>query len=175
SPGSRTGCSGQAGTQAGRARGMGARRACLPVGPGPVAGAVPHGGRGSRLPRTWGGRDARAPSGRQEPRRPARDDRLARRGACGATRRLLDWEPGSAREEAEMKRFNIQSAFVGEPTASQEGLEADDDQEAVVLRVRGGELTLVVPSGTPDEQIVQRCGVLRGALRLENERVLTFE
>jgi len=74
-----------------------------------------------------------------------------------------------------MKRFNIQSAFVGEPTASQEGLEADDDQEAVVLRVRGGELTLVVPSGTPDEQIVQRCGVLRGALRLENERVLTFE
>jgi CBS domain-containing protein len=74
-----------------------------------------------------------------------------------------------------VKRVNIQSAFVGEPTATREGLEADDDDEAVVLRVRGGELTLVVPSGTPDDQIVERCSVLRAALRLENERVLTVE
>ena len=74
-----------------------------------------------------------------------------------------------------MKRVNIQSAFVGEPTATREGLEADDDDEAVVVRVRGGELTLVVPSGTPDDQIVERCSVLRAALRLENERVLTVE
>jgi signal-transduction protein with cAMP-binding, CBS, and nucleotidyltransferase domain len=74
-----------------------------------------------------------------------------------------------------MRRVNIQAAFVGEPTASQQGLEADDDAEAVVLRVRGGEITLVVPSGTPDDEVVERSTVLRGALRLENERVLTLE
>lgn len=75
-----------------------------------------------------------------------------------------------------MKRVNIKAAFVGEPTASQQGLEVeDDDAEAVILRVRGGEVTLVVPGGTVDDALVGNCSVLRGALRLENERVLSFE
>jgi CBS domain-containing protein len=74
-----------------------------------------------------------------------------------------------------MKRVNIQAAFVGEPTASQQGLEADDDTEAVVLTVRGGELTCVVPSGTQPEALIEQSSVLRGALRLETRRVLSFE
>ena len=74
-----------------------------------------------------------------------------------------------------MKRVNIKDAFVGEPTSSQEGVEADDSDEAIVLAVRGGELVVVVPAGTPEESAVGDASVIRGALRLENERVLTFE
>jgi CBS domain-containing protein len=74
-----------------------------------------------------------------------------------------------------MKRVNIEDAFVGEPSPSQAGVEAQDSDEAIVLTVRGGELVVVVPSGTPDEGAVGAAGLIRGALRLENERVLTFE
>ena len=74
-----------------------------------------------------------------------------------------------------MKRVNIKDAFVGEPASSQEGVEADDSDEAIVLAVRGGELVVVVPAGTPEESAVGDASVIRGALRLENERVLTFE
>ena len=74
-----------------------------------------------------------------------------------------------------MKRVNIKDAFVGEPTGGQEELGADDSDEAVVLAVRGGEVTAVVRAGTPDHQVVGAAAVVRGALRLENERVLTFE
>ena len=74
-----------------------------------------------------------------------------------------------------VKRVNIKDAFVGEPTSSQEGVEADDSDEAIVLAVRGGEVVVVVPSGTPEESAVGAASVIRGALRLENERVLTFE
>jgi hypothetical protein len=75
-----------------------------------------------------------------------------------------------------VKRVNVKAAFVGEPTASQEGLQADDDDaDAVILTVRGGELTLVVPANARDDALVPDCSVLRGTLRMENERVLTFE
>jgi CBS domain-containing protein len=74
-----------------------------------------------------------------------------------------------------MKRVNIKDAFVGEPTSSQEGVEADDSDEALVLAVRGGELVVVVPSDTPEDSALSAASVIRGALRLENERVLTFE
>ncbi len=74
-----------------------------------------------------------------------------------------------------MKRVNIKDAFVGEFTSGQEGVEADDSDEAVVLAVRGGEVIAVVPAGTPDDRVVGVAAVVRGALRLENERVLTFE
>src|SRR5215212_11545258 len=74
-----------------------------------------------------------------------------------------------------MKRVNIEDAFVGEPTSRQSDVEAQDSDEAIVLAVRGGEIIAVVPSGTPDEGAVGAAGVIRGALRLENERVLTFE
>jgi CBS domain-containing protein len=74
-----------------------------------------------------------------------------------------------------VKRVNIKDAFVGEPASSQEGVEAEDSDEAVVLAVRGGEVVAVVPSGTPEEGVVGAASLIRGALRLENERVLTFE
>ncbi|HYU20964.1 MAG TPA: CBS domain-containing protein [Chloroflexota bacterium] len=74
-----------------------------------------------------------------------------------------------------MKRVNIKDAFVGEPDSSQEGVEAEDSDEAVILAVRGGEIVAVVPAGTPDDSAVAAASTIRGALRLENERVLTFE
>jgi CBS domain-containing protein len=74
-----------------------------------------------------------------------------------------------------VKRVNIQDAFVGEPAPSQAGVEAQDSDEAIVLAVRGGEVVAVVPAGTPEEGAVGAAGLIRGALRLENERVLTFE
>src|SRR6266498_1754624 len=74
-----------------------------------------------------------------------------------------------------MKRVNIKDAFVGEPDSSQEGVEAEDSDEAVILAVRGGEIVAVVPAGTPDDSAIAAATTIRGALRLENERVLTFE
>ncbi len=74
-----------------------------------------------------------------------------------------------------MKRLNIQEAFVGEANPNQEGAAAEEADEVVLLAVRGGEITTVVEGGTPDELVVMDATVLRGALRLENERVLIFE
>jgi CBS domain-containing protein len=74
-----------------------------------------------------------------------------------------------------VKRVNIEDAFVGEPSPSQPGVEARDSDEAIVLAVRGGEVVVVVAAGTPEEGAVGAAVLIRGALRLENERVLTFE
>ena len=74
-----------------------------------------------------------------------------------------------------MKRLNIQEAFVGEANPNQEGTAAEEADEVVLLAVRGGEITTVVEGGTPDDLVVMDATVLRGALRLENERVLIFE
>ena len=74
-----------------------------------------------------------------------------------------------------MKRVNIQDAFIGEANPGVEGLDAIESDEAVVVKVRAGELTIVVPSGTPDEDLVIEATVIRGELRLEHERVMTFE
>jgi CBS domain-containing protein len=74
-----------------------------------------------------------------------------------------------------MKRLNIQEAFVGEANPNQEGAAAEEADEVVLLAVRGGEITTVVEGGTPDDLVVMDATVLRGALRLENERVLIFE
>ena len=74
-----------------------------------------------------------------------------------------------------MKRVNIEDAFVGEPSPSPAGGEVQDSDEAIVLAVRGGEVVVVVAAGTPEEGAVGAAVLIRGALRLENERVLTFE
>jgi CBS domain-containing protein len=73
-----------------------------------------------------------------------------------------------------MRRLNVRDAFVGEPTGSEHGPE-EAGEEAVVLTVRGGEIVAVVPEGTRDDQVLDAPLVLRGSLRLENERVLSFE
>ena len=85
-----------------------------------------------------------------------------------------------------MKRVNIRESFVGEPSPGQEFLnrslgalgadrEEDEGSEALMLAVRGGELTIVIPAGLTDERAVEDAETIRGVLHLENERVVTFE
>src|SRR5713226_4084072 len=69
-----------------------------------------------------------------------------------------------------MRRVNIQAAFLGEGGESDTG-----DEEGLALSVRGGEIVLVLPAGTSEDHAVQSASTLRGSLRLETGRVLTFE
>ncbi len=69
-----------------------------------------------------------------------------------------------------MRRVNIQAAFLGEGGDSDTG-----DEEGLALSVRGGEVVLVLPAGTSEDRAVQSASTLRGSLRLETGRVLTFE
>src|SRR5919201_7053078 len=69
-----------------------------------------------------------------------------------------------------MRRVNIQAAFLGEGGDSDTG-----DEEGLALAVRGGEVVLVVPAGTAEARAVAAASTLRGSLRLETGRVLTFE
>jgi hypothetical protein len=78
-----------------------------------------------------------------------------------------------------MKRRNVQMAFVGEGvTAANDDVAIDqmvDGDEAVDVDVRGGKLMIVVPAGTPDEQIFDAASNLGGELVLENGLRLSFE
>jgi CBS domain-containing protein len=69
-----------------------------------------------------------------------------------------------------MRRVNIQAAFLGEGGDSDTG-----DEEGLALAVRGGEVVLVLPAGTPEHKAVEAASTVRGSLRLESGRVLTFE
>jgi CBS domain-containing protein len=69
-----------------------------------------------------------------------------------------------------MRRVNIQAAFLGEGGDSDDG-----DDEGLALSVRGGEVVLVLPAGTPERRAVEAASTIRGSLRLETGRVLTFE
>jgi hypothetical protein len=69
-----------------------------------------------------------------------------------------------------MRRVNIQAAFLGEGGESDTG-----DEEGLSLAVRGGEVVLVLPAGTSEDRAVESASTLRGSLRLESGRVLTFE
>src|ERR671925_2099988 len=69
-----------------------------------------------------------------------------------------------------MRRVNIQAAFLGEGGDSESG-----DEEGLALAVRGGEVVFVLPAGTPEARAVSAASTLRGSLRLETGRVLTFE
>ncbi len=69
-----------------------------------------------------------------------------------------------------MRRVNIEAAFLGEGGISDTG-----DEEGLALTVRGGEIVLVLPAGTPETRAVEAASTLRGSLRLENGRVMTFE
>jgi len=75
-----------------------------------------------------------------------------------------------------MKRRNIQMAFVGEGTESGDDAvdQLVDGDEAVDIDVRGGKLMVVVPAGTPDEQIFEAAQNLGGELLLENGMRFSF-
>lgn len=69
-----------------------------------------------------------------------------------------------------MKRRNVQMAFVGEGVSASD-LDAEnlvEGDEAVDVEVRGGKLMLVVPAGTPDDQVFDAATNLGGELELEN-------
>ena len=75
-----------------------------------------------------------------------------------------------------MKRRNVQMAFVGEGisssnTAAEQLVEGD---EAVDIDVRGGKLMIVVPAGTPDDQVFDAARNLGGELELENGMRFSF-
>jgi hypothetical protein len=69
-----------------------------------------------------------------------------------------------------MRRVNIEAAFLGEGGVSDTG-----DEEGLALSVRGGEIVLVLPAGTPESRAVEAASTVRGSLRLETGRVMTFE
>ena len=74
-----------------------------------------------------------------------------------------------------MKRLSVSDALTRMSAPGLPAPPADQSQEAVSLVVRGGELIAFVPSGTADDQVEAKAVVLRGSLRLESERVLTFQ
>jgi CBS domain-containing protein len=74
-----------------------------------------------------------------------------------------------------MKRQSIADAAARMPAPGLPDLPSADGQEAVCLVVRGGDLIAVVPRDTPDDQIEAKAVIVRGTLRLEDERVLTFQ
>ena len=76
-----------------------------------------------------------------------------------------------------MKRRNVQMAFVGEGTTTDdlapENLVKGDD--AIDIEVTGGKLMVTVPAGSPDEDIFENAKRLGGELILENGLRLSFE
>lgn len=73
-----------------------------------------------------------------------------------------------------MKRVRLEEAFEA-GSVSPSGGASTEEQEAVVLEIRGGEVVAVVPAGTEDDGVVAGAASVRAALRLENERVLMVE
>jgi hypothetical protein len=78
---------------------------------------------------------------------------------------------------ADVKRRNVQEAFVGEPTGdpTQSLDNYADGDEAVDIGVRGGKIQLVVPAGTADGDVYDRRTFVGGELELEDGRVLSFQ
>jgi hypothetical protein len=67
-------------------------------------------------------------------------------------------------------------AFVGEGTESGDDAvdQLVDGDEAVDIEVKGGKLMVVVPAGTPDDQIFEAAQNLGGELVLENGMRFSF-
>jgi CBS domain-containing protein len=74
-----------------------------------------------------------------------------------------------------MNRQSIADAAARLSAPGLPDLPSDDGHEAVSLVVRGGELIAAVPRGTADSEVESAALVVRGCLRLEDERVLTFQ
>ena len=76
-----------------------------------------------------------------------------------------------------MKRRNVQMAFVGEGTSTDDLAPENivDGDDAIDVMVTGGKLMVVAPAGTPDEEIFEKATTLGGELILENGLRLSFE
>ena len=73
-----------------------------------------------------------------------------------------------------MKRLNASDAFSRQPPSEELRSRLRERDEAVVLSVRGGEVTAAARAGTSDERVLHESALVKGALRLETGRVLTF-
>jgi hypothetical protein len=75
----------------------------------------------------------------------------------------------------DMKRQNVQDAFIGEGNAHQEGLRvAATGDDAITLNVVRGHVMIVVPAGTEQSDIFEAQERVLGELHLENGTVLSF-
>src|ERR1700747_2525017 len=74
----------------------------------------------------------------------------------------------AGRIRSTMRRVNIEAAFLGEGGVSDTG-----DEEGLALSVRGGEIVLVLPAGTPEARAVEAASTGRGSLGLETGRGVT--
>ena len=81
-----------------------------------------------------------------------------------------------------MKRRNVQLAFMGEGLQEGTPNEADEvvtdlmeGDEAINIDVRAGKLMIVVPAGTPDEEIFAKAKRVGGEFTLEDGRRFSFE
>jgi CBS-domain-containing membrane protein len=74
-----------------------------------------------------------------------------------------------------VERLNASEVLASQPYAGRGTARPGEQDEAVVLDIRGGEVTVAVSAGTPDNRVVGDASRLRGVLRLENAQVLTFE
>jgi CBS domain-containing protein len=74
-----------------------------------------------------------------------------------------------------VERLNAIEAFASQLYAGQGTARPREQDEAVVLVVRGGRVTTAVAAGTPDQRVVSDATRVRGVLRLENGRMLTIE
>ncbi len=74
-----------------------------------------------------------------------------------------------------MERVNAREALERRPAVGQVAFRPGESDEAVILTVRGGEIAARVSAGTVDDDALVTAGEIRGVVRLENERVLTFQ
>ena len=75
-----------------------------------------------------------------------------------------------------MKRRNVQQAFIGEPSNSENGLESQTEgDDALEYDVRQGRIVVTVPAMTRMHKVFEQQGYLSGELTLEDGRTLTFE
>jgi CBS domain-containing protein len=74
-----------------------------------------------------------------------------------------------------MERLDARDARDAKLASAPAGLVLGDGDEAVVLAVRGGQVAAAVPVGISEEDAIGAARIVRGVVRLENERVLTFQ
>jgi CBS domain-containing protein len=73
-----------------------------------------------------------------------------------------------------VERVNAREAMERRPSVGQAAYTPAETDDAVILRVRGGEVAARVAVGTADEAVLGSAREIRGVVRLENEWVLTF-
>ena len=75
-----------------------------------------------------------------------------------------------------MRRHNMVQQFVGEPDPMSQGTSAEDvGYDEVELDIKGGKISVVVPSGTPDDEIWNDPRVCLLDVQTEDGQTFHFE